>query len=120
MTESINPHPHPTHTPHPPPPPQEQERGFAHAAIVTFETIRVATAFQNIPLQQHIRFMKVAAAPARNDVLWDNLGEPCESPSPLFSPPCPCQCTHCTKGHTRPSCLLTLSPTHIPIHTRQP
>lgn len=27
-----------------------KERGFAHAAIVTFETIRVATAFQNIPV----------------------------------------------------------------------
>jgi len=28
-----------------------KERGFAHAAIVTFETIRVATAFQNIPVR---------------------------------------------------------------------
>lgn len=44
---------------------------------MTFETIRVATAFQNIPLQQHVRFMKVAQTPARNDVLWNNLGEPC-------------------------------------------
>ena len=28
-----------------------KERGFAHAAIVTFETIRVATTFQNIPIR---------------------------------------------------------------------
>lgn len=28
-----------------------KEKGFAHAAIVTFETIRVATAFQNIPVR---------------------------------------------------------------------
>lgn len=55
---------------------RSKERGFAHAAIVTFDTIRVATAFQNIPMQQHVRFMKVTPAPARNDLLWDNLGEP--------------------------------------------
>ena len=55
---------------------RSKERGFAHAAIVTFDSIRVATAFQNIPMQQHVRFMKVTPAPARNDLLWDNLGEP--------------------------------------------
>lgn len=55
---------------------------------MTFETIRVATAFQNIPLQQHVRFMKVDAAPARNDVLYDNLGEPCECMPPAFGIGC--------------------------------
>ncbi|TFJ88120.1 hypothetical protein NSK_000474 [Nannochloropsis salina CCMP1776] len=55
---------------------RSKEQGFAHAAIVTFETIRVATAFQNIPMQQQVRFMKVLPAPARTDLLWGNLGEP--------------------------------------------
>jgi len=27
-------------------------------------------------MQQHVRFMTVSPAPSRNDILWDNLGEP--------------------------------------------
>ena len=43
---------------------QSHEGKFAHAAIVTFDSVKMISAFKTIPLQQHVRFMTVEAAPA--------------------------------------------------------